>query len=145
MEVKKHPVMMRKRSYMMIPGIQQIPVEVNRLVVSSNRCECVLKCCKSKLVDSLVNLIQIISPLYSRYNVEACNELRGPSPLLSIWSTQFRRNVAAMASRWLHCVRFDRPRNGIQAFRSDSCHYIATARRKLCKIAFNLCLALNLS
>ena len=32
--------------------------------------------------------------LYSRYCAEACNEWRGPSPRLSAWSTQLRRNVA---------------------------------------------------
>ena len=49
--------------------------------------------------------------LYSRYYAEACNEWRDPSPLLSAWATQLRRNIAAVASRWRHCVRFDRPGN----------------------------------
>ena len=39
------------------------------------------------------------------------SEWRGPTPRLRAWATQVRRNVAAMASRWLHCVRFDRPEN----------------------------------
>ena len=37
------------------------------------------------------------------------NERRGTTPRLSAWATQLRRYVAAVASRWLHCVRFDRP------------------------------------
>ena len=32
------------------------------------------------------------------------SEWRGPTPSLSAWATQVRRNVAAVASRWLHCV-----------------------------------------
>ena len=39
------------------------------------------------------------------------SEWRGPTPRLSAWATQVRRNVAAVASRWLDCVRFDRPGN----------------------------------
>ena len=37
--------------------------------------------------------------------------LRGPSPRQCALGQQssFRRNIAAVASRWLHCVRFDRP------------------------------------
>ena len=37
--------------------------------------------------------------LYSRYYAQACNERRGPSPRLSAWTTQLRRNIAAVASR----------------------------------------------
>ena len=47
---------------------------------------------------------QIEFSLYSSYYVEACNEWRGPSPRLSVWATQLRRNIAAVASRWRHCV-----------------------------------------
>ena len=43
-------------------------------------------------------------PVEPRPYAEACNELRGPSPRLSVWTTQLRRNVATMASRWRHCV-----------------------------------------
>ena len=39
------------------------------------------------------------------------SEWQGPTPRLSAWATQLQRNVAAVASRWLHCVRFDRPGN----------------------------------
>ena len=37
--------------------------------------------------------------LYSRYYAEACNEWRGPSPRLSAWATQLRRNIAAVATQ----------------------------------------------
>ena len=47
---------------------------------------------------------QIKSLLYSRCYAESCNELRSPSPRLSAWATQLRRNVAKVASRWRHCV-----------------------------------------
>ena len=43
------------------------------------------------------------------YCAEAGNEWRGPSPRPSALATQLRRNVAAVASRWRHCVRFDGP------------------------------------
>ena len=49
-------------------------------------------------------LSQIKSSLYSRYYAEACNEWRGPSPRLSAWATQLRRNVATVAT----LCRFDR-------------------------------------
>ena len=39
------------------------------------------------------------------------SEWPGPTARLSAWATQLQRNVAAVASRWLHCVRFDRPGN----------------------------------
>ena len=39
------------------------------------------------------------SALHSRYFDEACNERWDPSPRLSAWSTQLRRNIAAVASR----------------------------------------------
>ena len=48
--------------------------------------------------------IKIKSSLYSLEYAEACNEWRGPSPRLSAWATQLRRNVAAVASRWRHCA-----------------------------------------
>ena len=51
---------------------------------------------------------KIKSSLNLRYYVEACNEWRDPPPPLSAWTTQLRRNVASMASRWRRCVRFDR-------------------------------------
>ena len=52
---------------------------------------------------------QIKSSLYSSYYVEACNELRGPSPRLSAWATQLRRNVATVASRWRRCADLTGP------------------------------------
>ena len=39
------------------------------------------------------------------------SEWQGQTPWLSTWATQLRRIVAAAASRWLHCVRFDLPGN----------------------------------
>ena len=35
---------------------------------------------------------------------EACSKWRGPSPRLSAWATQLRKNVGAVASRWRHCA-----------------------------------------
>ena len=63
---------------------------------------------------------QIKSSLYSPYYAEACNELRNPSPRLSAWATQLRRNVATVASRWRYCV--DLTGSGIepQTSRTDS-------------------------
>ena len=52
---------------------------------------------------------KIKSSLYSPYYAEACNELRGPSPRLSAWATQLRRNVATVASRWRHCADLTGP------------------------------------
>ena len=52
---------------------------------------------------------QIKSSLYSPHYAEACNELRGPSPRLSAWATQLRRNVATVASRWRHCADLTGP------------------------------------
>ena len=59
------------------------------------------------------HIFQIKSPLYSQYYAEACNEWQGPFPRFSAWATQLRRNIAAVASRWRHCIRFDRPGNRI--------------------------------
>ena len=52
-----------------------------------------------------------LESLYSRKYTKACNEWRDPSPRLNAWTTQLRRNIAAVASRWRHCVRFDRAGN----------------------------------
>ena len=41
---------------------------------------------------------KIKSSLYLRYDTEACNEWRSPSPPLSAWATQLGRNVAALAT-----------------------------------------------
>ena len=54
---------------------------------------------------------QIKSPLYRQYHAEACNEWRNVIPRLSAWTTQHRRNIAAVASRWRQCVQFDLPKN----------------------------------
>ena len=54
--------------------------------------------------DFKVKSFKSKSSLYSPHYAEACNELRGPSPRLSAWATQLRRNVATVASRWRHCA-----------------------------------------
>ena len=66
---------------------------------------------------------QIKSSLYSPYYAEACNELRDPSPLLSAWATQLRRNVATVASRWRHCVNLTGPGVEPQTSRTDSVRF----------------------
>ena len=58
--------------------------------------------------------------MYSSYYAEACDEWRGPFPPLSAWSTQLRRNVVMMASRWRHCVDLTGPRIEPQTSRTDS-------------------------
>ena len=63
---------------------------------------------------------QIKSSLYSPYYAEACNELRGPSPRLSAWATQLRRNVATVASRWRHCADLTGPGIEPQTSRTES-------------------------
>ena len=61
--------------------------------------------------------------LYSPYYAEACNELRGPSPRLSAWAAQLRRNVATVASRWRHCVDLTGPGVEPQTSRTDSVRF----------------------
>ena len=68
---------------------------------------------------------KIKSSLHSPYYAEACNELRGPSPRLSAWTTQLRRNVATVASRWRHCVDLTGPGIEPQISRTD-CVRLAT-------------------
>ena len=54
----------------------------------------ILTCqCQEKL---LCTSNQIKSLLYSRYYAEVCNEWWGPSPRLSAWATQLRRNVVTV-------------------------------------------------
>ena len=64
--------------------------------------------------------IKIKSSLYSPYYAEACNEWRGPSPRLSAWATQLRRNVATVANRWRHCADLTGPGIEPQTSRTDS-------------------------
>ena len=66
---------------------------------------------------------QIKSSLYSPYYAETCNELRGPSPRLSAWATQLRRNVATVASRWRRCADLTGPRIEPQTSRTDSLRF----------------------
>ena len=67
-----------------------------------------------------INQIKIKSSLYSPYYAEACNELRGPSPRLSAWATQLRRNVATVASHWRHCADLTGPGIEPQTSRTES-------------------------
>ena len=69
------------------------------------------------------NQKKIKSSLYSPYYAEACNELRGPSPRLSAWATQLRRNVATVASRWRHCADLTGPGIEPQTSRTDSVRF----------------------
>ena len=66
---------------------------------------------------------QIKSSLYSPHYAEACNELRGPSPRLSAWATQLRRNVATVASRWRHCADLTGPGIEPQTSRTESVRF----------------------
>ena len=66
---------------------------------------------------------QIKSSLHSPFYAEASNELRGPSPRLSAWATQLRRNVAMVASRWRHCVNLNGPGIEPQTSRTDSVRF----------------------
>ena len=61
------------------------------------------------MINDQISNQKIKSSLYSPYYAEACNELRGPSPRLSAWATQLRRNVATVASRWRHCADLTGP------------------------------------
>ena len=63
---------------------------------------------------------KIKSSLYSPHYAETCNELRGPSPRLSAWATQLRRNIATVASRWRHCADLTGPGIEPQTTRTDS-------------------------
>ena len=63
---------------------------------------------------------QIFITVYSPYYAETCNELPGPSPRLSAWAAQLRRNVAAVASRWRHCADLTGPGIEPETFRTDS-------------------------
>ena len=71
-------------------------------------------------VSKTVTNSKFKSSLYSPYYAEACNELRGPSPRLSAWATQLRRNVATVASRWRHYVDLTGPGIEPQTSRTDS-------------------------
>ena len=64
--------------------------------------------------------LHIKSSLYSPHYAEACNELRGPSPRLSAWATQLRRNIATVVSRWRHCADLTGPGIEPQTSRTES-------------------------
>ena len=82
--------------------------------------------------------IKIKSSLYSPYYAEACDELRDPSPLLSAWAAQLRRNVAAVASQWRHCADLTSPGIEPQTSRTDSVHLATelTAGQLFFKLAY---------
>ena len=63
--------------------------------------------------------IQVKSSIYTQYYAEARNEWWGPSSLLSARATQLCRNVAAVISRWRHCVQFDRRGKQSHTFCTD--------------------------
>ena len=71
---------------------------------------------------STVDRYQIKSnlSLFSLYYAEECNESAVPiyASLCPGNTASFKANVAAVASRWQHCVRFDGPRLEPQTSRS---------------------------
>ena len=71
---------------------------------------CRLKAIRKKFLchsHFLIIKSRIKSLLYSGYYIAyACNEGWGPSTRHSAGATQLRRNVAAVASCWRHCLRF---------------------------------------
>ena len=75
------------------------------------------------VTGKISNQNQIKSSLYSPHYAEACNELRGPSPRLSAWATQLRRNVATVASRWRHCADLTGPGIEPQTSRTESVRF----------------------
>ena len=87
----------------------------------SKTCVLELSLCKQQVSkNSEENKIKIKSSLYSPCYAEACNELQGPSPRLSAWATQLRRNVATVASRWRHCADLTGPGIEPQTSRTES-------------------------
>ena len=84
---------------------------------------------------------KIKSSLYSRYYAEACSEWRGPSPRLSVWPTQLRRNFTTVATGWLHCANLTGPAIEPQTSRTDGvrlttelngrCSHVPTGKKEL--------------
>ena len=68
----------------------------------------------------LINYCKIKSSSYTRYYVEACNELRGPCPRLSAWAAQLQRNVATVASCWRRGADLNSPGITPYTSRTDS-------------------------
>ena len=67
--------------------------------------------------------IKIKSSLYSPNYAEACNEFAGPNLrglAPGLHTTQLRKNVATVASRWRHCVDLTGPGIEPQTSRTDS-------------------------
>ena len=57
--------------------------------------------------------------LYQNQKIKGCNEWRGPTPLLSAWATQLRRNFTTVASRWRHCANLTGPGMKSQTSRTN--------------------------
>ena len=68
----------------------------------------------------------------SRYYAEACNEWRGPSPWLIAWTTQLRRKLAKVTSRWRHCVNLTGAGTEPQTFRAKSDVFNRYANQAVC-------------
>ena len=81
---------------------------------------------------------KIRSSLHSRYDAEARNERRGPSPRLSAWATQLQKKTS---KRWCgrHCADLTRPVVEPQTFRTDSVPLVTehTGRLAACLRAHN--------
>ena len=61
--------------------------------------------------------------LYIKSNLHYTRRItpkRGPSPRLSAWATQLRRNAATVASRWRHCADLTGPGIESQTYRTGS-------------------------
>ena len=88
------------------------------------------------------HMLQIKSSLYSRYYAEESNEWRGPSPPRSVWATQLRRNVPAVASRRRHCADLTGPGIEPQTSRTKSVHLATelTAGVLICLCFLKYCL-----
>ena len=80
----------------------------NMQKISKYQLELKANCALVLILKSTSNqMLNILAQL--RRSVEG---VRGPiSPRLSGLLTQLGRNVTAVASRWQHCVQFDRPGN----------------------------------
>ena len=74
----------------------------------------------TKTLNQLTQQIGIKSSLCSRQYAKACNEWRVPSPRLSTWAKQLRRNVLMVASRWRSLANLTGSRIDSQTSRTNS-------------------------
>ena len=95
-----------------------------RLLIFKPKWQEGLKITKSKRTKTSK---QFKSSWYSRYYVERWIEWR-LSPPLSAWTTQLRRNVAAVASRTRPCVQFERARESNPRPLATICRYHSANR-----------------